>query len=278
MAGFVYFVKTPNLGAKPSAEAMANLAYVFADSPGMSCTACGDGPEGMTGTFLTLPTHGRKPEHNLDTMTWMRIPDKLLSDPANQAWVGMHNDDKPGPKSLERTGNMLGGIPVLLSDGIDWLVPIARWFESGDCALPHRFGVDVAGDFVTQPLDRYAHLWEMSESVFNTVMRDMNARHAAVLEEGNEQDVAAAAELHEKHTAMIGPFLETDRDKWEIAVSALAANYRIGPVEVSMLALLDSTTVEDVVLALIEWGKVVEVQKKTEVLPETSEPLGAAAD
>jgi len=59
----------------------------------------------------------------------------------------------------------------------------------------------------------------------------------------------------------------------DIAVRALAVNYRIGPVEVDLLGLLDTDTVWQTLKALIDWPAIEDLSKKA-LEPPSSPPGG----
>jgi hypothetical protein len=66
----------------------------------------------------------------------------------------------------------------------------------------------------------------------------------------------------------------------EIALEAIALNYRVGKFEQSVLEIVDSRNVMDALRAIIDWPKVaaaIDAQKKTATAPTSnSSPPGGA--
>ena len=132
---------------------------------------------------------------------------------SGEYWLGYDTAEPPTPAHLERA-EIIDGHLVRLGDGQQWLVPVARMF-SGGTALPQAIVLGPNGEKVLRALPAYVAI----------------ARHAD----------RVATDIH------IGM-----SDGWDIAVEALALNYRIGPDEASLLQLLTTPIVPNVLEALVD--------------------------
>lgn len=207
MAGFLYFFPDhPGPISREMAEA-AGLGYAF-DGPPHEGRGVQAGPGGRPGTVtadrsLPLERLGYYP----DRQVWRRVPGMAL-------WVGHDRDDPPGPEDLVRPGADRDGYAVPLADGRRWIVPLARTASDAEggvmaCCLPRRMELDEEGRLVPgEVVGRVA---------------------------GLERIAARYVELLEAATA--GPAGAQADDLW--AIEVLGHNYRLGPVEVVMLGLLE---------------------------------------
>jgi hypothetical protein len=112
------------------------------------------------------------------------------------------------------------GHPVEMDDGHLWMVPIVRLLFGGT-QLPQRPRMDANGEWVLEPMREYASLFEAAEAVWEVVYE------AA-------QDVI------------------TNARECEIATQALAVNYRVSGVELTMLGVFTTATTSAVLMAMID--------------------------
>jgi len=246
MRGFLYFV--PNKSGGESAKAViteaggAGILY-----PGIAANHTGAGPGGPGGMMLSPkgPT-----AFDPNVQQWQRVP-------GGAYWIGIDTQNMPGPDDLIRQ-HPLPGHRVELADGHEWVIPMARRAiqTNGEiswaAALPtvRRFGDDgtwVAGDIV----NRYKPLW-------NEALR-IDAMLAASAAGGDDA------------------FANLDFDaETNIAALAIAANYRVGPVEISLLGLISSAVIIPVVNALLDMPSLAElVSKKVTASGEVNISPGA---
>lgn len=157
-----------------------------------------------------------------DAQTWLQAP-------GSEFWIGYTTDDPPGPDDLARA-KQIAGHEVELGDEKRWLVPVARALD-GTSPLPRRLAFDgkqwAPGDILARYTDLFGEacrVWEL---------------------------IAGASDEE-----------VTISDECGIAVMALAVNYRLGPVEISMLGLFDTQTEAEVLKALVDWPTFEAFKKK----------------
>ena len=208
------------------------------------------GPDGQNGTLLAAADRlepGRVKYRPLE-QRWQLV--EAAGRPAY--WIGVINDDLPGPDDLVRK-KTLPGHEIELGDGRKWLCPVARgqaaqdgrlvWYHT----LPRSIVLQSESDRNWDEgsvVPRYARLWQLASSYWRARLGSAIADAADGEEVSFDFQGAAAA-----------------------AVECLAVNYRLTAVEVSMLALLDTGSPRQVLDALIDWPTLVklsaELQKKT---------------
>jgi hypothetical protein len=160
-------------------------------------------------------------------------------------WLGRSDVGAlPGPEDLRRAV-VFPGYDVTLGDGQVWTVPIVR--KSGRyAALPRSLGLNDAGEFVQEVLPEFAAAWQASKTMFDHLFQGTL------------------------------PWPEA----FDLAVGALALNYRLGRREASLLKLLTTQNYLSVFEAVCDWPKVTELlgdlgpgspQKKTPP-PTTAAP------
>lgn len=116
-------------------------------------------------------------------------------------WIGVDPRRAPEPVDLLRSKHV-GGVPIPDASGKRWLVPIARASGKTASTLPTNYDFDFAGQAVAKPKPDFDHLWDISEEVFDMLEGDAdldNTRLATLL------------------------------------VTVLAVNYRVSPMEFSVL-------------------------------------------
>lgn len=253
MSNFLYFLPKHSGSVTLDQLEAAGLRYVF-DSPGFSPRQCQCGPDGSPGVIVATEGNAEL-GYFADRQTWRKVPDR-------EVWVGMCRGQGPGAReekkgpgargqnsdaefSLARR-KQLAGHTVTLLDGQQWLVPVARgWIEQdGEMRWQKRLPVVsvlddegrwVEGDVVSQ----YAALWELAVQ-FDAMK--LAATQSAVAAAGGGEAIDDAEPVT----------VELEFDVHDGAVAAMAANYRIGPVEASMLGLLTFELAIEVLNALID--------------------------
>jgi hypothetical protein len=220
-----------------------------------------DGPGGKPGTIVgdavTVPGH--RCRYVPDEQRWIaaEVPG---------VYVGCWHEEPISPVELARP-RQLAGHYVELLDGQSWLAPIARGWTEEDgelryyVALPQRLTRHADGQWgpgaVVPP---YARLWEIAEL--------WEARWQEAV------DTAEHAETHEPSKVRVELSLS---DCADLAVTALAANYRVTVAEVDLLGLLDDTAPAAVLDALIDMPtRMAWLKKKLD--PAGSNTAGGSAD
>lgn len=246
MAGFLYYFPNRTQGqVKVDQLRQWGLGYAFEEraTPALVMR----GPDGQRGIVVADP---RVVEENdlgfwPERQRWEKVPPGL---PGHEqgAWIGCSSTASMRPQDLLRE-QPLEGHWVRLADGQRWLVPIARKALPVDgqpmryaIALPHVAGLDEAGNWTAgNVLAKYAQLWRTAELFWN----------ALIGAQVDDEDGSATLEFG---------------DTLDAATCALAANYRVGKLEVSLLGLLTHQHAVDVLYAVVDWPTVLEWVKKKE--------------
>lgn len=183
---------------------------------GVSARLCTGGPDkGEIGGVVMCPQEadgGAAPVVKVrcgyfpDEQRWVRGPDGAY-------WLGYYLEDRPRPETLRRGGMLLEGHAVLLADGQEWRIPIARY-------LPKIFGVDDQGSDIARVRPDCRVFFEAA-SEFTELAR------------------SGAKEI---------PYELMMRT----AISGFALNYRIGELELRALEVIDTDNVFQVCWAAID--------------------------
>ena len=236
MSQILYFI--PNTTVAPP-ERLAELGLT-AVLGGVSQGPITSGPGGASGVLLAAAT-GPKTPLRYDA-EWRWCPDS----PAKRFYLGTDPKNPPKPADLLRT-DAIGGKPVQLSDGQEWLVPVAR-FYGGGTHLPVRMGKDPeTGERSYRVAEAYEQIWEAAGDVFTDNLRALGEYVAK--QNGTEPQ----ADLSE---AMTG------ERRIEIAAMALGVNYRLGMSEVEVLELLTDRDVGEILGVLADIDGWLELGKK----------------
>lgn len=241
MPAFLYYLPGRGLGFTPKDAAGVGLGYALEGE--LHTRQCFAGPDGGKGLLVgeAQSCPAARVGYFQDEQRWRRVP-------GSPAWAGMFVQEPPGPADCARA-RMLDGHPVLLGDGNTWQIPIARALADDQeppacyCALPRTIDWNDQGERITgEVLPRYRALWDAAALWF---------------------DAKSAAELEERMAIC------RDVITREVALTAIAGNYRIGKAEAGMLGLLTEACEIEVCNALIDWPAWERyLQKKTG--PDTS--------
>ena len=222
MAGFLYFAAGRPRVDQAWLEAHGPAHAFEPDDLGrISQAEVGQGPGDQRGVLFARTAGEPQP------MGYAPGVQKWAKAVSGGWWVGCETDAPPTPADLEHS-EIIDGHVVRMGDGQQWLVPVARLF-SGGTALPQAIVLGPNGEKVLRALPAYAAI----------------ARHA----ERVAQDVHIGIGLRERPKDYEPMSL---LDGWDICVAALALNYRIGPDEASLLEILTTPVVPQVLGALVD--------------------------
>ena len=212
---FLYFIPEHPRGVVTRADMeAAGLGHALGEGDPDSRKVTAAGPGGAPGFVVAVQPPADAPaDCRVDT----------LYEPAKQVWrkgpggkyfVGHYKARRPAPASLRRP-KLIDGELTRFRDDREWLIPVARSIVRGS-TLPKEMvlGEDLQ-TWEHRELPEFLSLCADAEKVFGVIA-------GAAPDEGG--DVTWAMDRSE---AM------------RICVSALAVNYRVGPLEVSMLGLTD---------------------------------------
>lgn len=235
MSGFVYYL--PGLTAVNRVD--LERVGLWDRLPRFAFRAPVSGPDGGNGAMVA--TCSAACRYQESEQEWRD---------AGGYWVGWTPGTAPGPADLER-GQLVGGHWVRLSDGRDWLVPVARAFPAGT-ALPERLILGPTGEVVTERLPEYAALYAGAERAWGLFVAQASPEDA-----------------------------EDDGEPWtlieqmDLAATALGVNYRVTRLEVAALGLLTTRNVGEVCAALIDLPTILDAAKKNERTGDASSSDGA---
>lgn len=238
MSGFFYYLSGQRAIKAAKADALG-LSYAR-DGGGPSHAGINPGPDEKVGVvFAFADARGNTPPLALagaPSVRWMEQPGNP------ELWLGYEPSDPPGPTDLARR-EQRPGHPVTLTDGHEWIVPVARLLD-GQPALPRRLSWDGQAWTPGEVLDRYTDLFAAACRVWDALME--------------------AGEV-------------TLDESCDVAATALAVNYRIGPAEISLLGLFDTDSHAAIIRAMIDWPAVEALKKKLDSGELSLEPGGGAS-
>lgn len=220
---FVYFI--PGASAAPG-EVLEGLGLAAILGRHVEAGPTDRGPDGGRGCLIFA---GEGPRARLAAeagrMRW--IPARGGGG-AVAYWIGYDRGEPPTPADLQRE-RILPGRALRLGDGNEWIVPMARQYdtevEQFVPAVPMRLTVDDDGRDAAQVVAGYAELWDGAMAAWNECVR-------AVAEAAGEE----RAELAELEPM---PLAEAER----ICAAAIRTNYRAGRLEARALGLFDTATI-----------------------------------
>lgn len=206
---------------------------------GVQPRQCLSGPSGLSGVLVAA---GDVPSSALrfspDDQQWAFAPDAFCGPSPDlcslRRWAVCYSKSSgsPGPSELARE-KQLDSRPVTLADGHEWLVPIARqWFEAAENdpplawqhTLPRAMRLDSQGQWSPgDVLPKYRQLWDKAIA-YETALY-------SAIEEFNGGNANAAVNF----------------DSASLACLALGFNYHLSPVEISLLGLFDTDSVQAVI-------------------------------
>lgn len=228
MRSFIYFLPNYQAGL-PTPEVIGRhgLEYALAgrDATGAALEFPGviEGAPNGSGTLVTL----KGADHEMDAA---RGREGVLWQEADggRYWVGAVRDRMPGPEDLAR-GDALGGQLVRMGDGQQWSVPVAHPCR-GCGSVPLSYGVNADGT------PRVAHA-----PGYDTLLADANAAYEVI--------TGAVAHGTEGESSVV---LRDDIDYIRLCSRVLAWNYRLSVWEVSLLKLLTSVSIMQILEALVD--------------------------
>ena len=185
------------------------------------------GPDESQGTYFSR--FHRINDRNPMEATWRNMPG------LDGFWLGVFEDDKPGPEQLRRE-RQIKGHDVVLGDGNSWHIPCARvWMGEWGALqhinpLPRSMRLDNEGEWVLgEVVQDYRPLWEAGVAAWDAI-----ADRADAARNGDEIP------------------LRNFKDEGKWISTALEVNYRIRQIELSELNLLDEINREEILYAMID--------------------------
>lgn len=238
MAGLFYYL--PGC-AKPTADEAdlkaLGLGHAIT-SKGLTSLRVDQGPDQGKGLIVVPEWHGApRPHRHAEGTEWRKGTD-------GKWWVGYVNDSRPEPMDLVRS-QVYDGQVVRLRDGREWIIPRCHAvLEDRPITLPRVLDLDAsATTWQARPAPEFEALCVDAYGIWSCYI-------------SQENDLEASEQIR-------------------IAVDALGANYRIGPVEAALLQLLGTQEIGKILRAMIDADEIerraIEIaKKKASPLPDTS--------
>ncbi len=244
----LYFVPDKQTITPKQVNALG-LGYAMGKS-GPSYAAMSTGPGGKPGVVFSFTQSNLSRAGKVKWEQHYAFPPK----PSNDSeifhpgiWLGLDLGKEDKPADYERAES-LDGHRVLLADGNEWLIPVARWVD-GSSPLPRSLKPSPSGGWVEgEVIAQHRDLYEQATRIW---------------------DALTEADEGEKVT------LDDGRG---VSALALAANYRIGPAEIGVLGLLTTANEFEILYSLVDWQTFLDYVKKKlqESETVTCAPGGAA--
>jgi hypothetical protein len=246
MNHFLYFI--PNIVS----VSLSNQAGIY-EKAGLSKTLEGthakfrgcpkftEGGETLGGcTFITAPLGVNFDDVSVANVAYQPDVQTWLKHPSGAFWVGYYNAKIPRPEDLERR-EIIDGHKVLMLDGSEWTIPLARDFTGQGTQLTQAYGWGPDGEEVKEIIPKFRGFSERIGKIWKKTIDD-------------------------------NKYYEEDCKP--VAIEALQINYRIGQAELYLLGLLNTGNIFDIVRAacdepgLEKWLE----DKKKDDLTESNSP------
>jgi len=245
MGHFLYYI--PNVPAASEKDlAEAGAAHVGPVKIGQ----IDRGPDGNAGILLANAAANVRLRVDAENTRW------IAPAAGRKFAIGYRPDDPPGPEELLRD-DAIGGRPVRLADGNEWIVPVARFASAMPTTeLGVVYGVTDGGEPTSTIAAAQAELWDMA----GELMEMLFAEAALAEEQKNNAD------------AKMGDEAMTPERGIEIATAALAANYRVTEIEVRALEILSAAGVAEIHRTLIDLEGYVKLATGLKIAVEKKKP------
>jgi hypothetical protein len=151
---------------------------------------------------------------------------------ADGYWLGVDDESPPREQDLRRV-KMFESLPCKLDNGEIWMIPVAR-------RLPCRHRIDpITNTHERVVKEKYREYWQRTELYAKLFLEVMYATEFLNDHERAQQDIVVEAP-----------------QAYQFACYALAMNYRVNPLIVGHLGLLDDPAIVRVTLCAIEMHEI----------------------
>lgn len=238
MGNFLYFI--PGVGSESDYRAKAaefGIDYIYpAGRPPVRIQKGPQGSGGLTANPATTKHIGYYP----DEQDWHSILGGKL-------WIATQKTGLPGPQDLERP-NLIDGHSVMLEDGSQWLIPVARWIRGQgevEYGLPQIVSRNLeTGDWETRIKSEYNDFFNRAIQVWEMFTED-----------DSHDDWAPEDDL-------------------KLVEDALSLNYFIGSWEITILELFGNQSVGEMLRSIIDFPglkKLLDAKKKENITKDVSD-------
>lgn len=228
---FIYYIENGPRQVKKEDLPTYGLGHIDA-SKGITSQEVRVGPFNGAGTLVgSAAAPPGLFRYTPDVQQWQIAPAKYCIDGKRWAVCYHRAAGAPGPSELARPRQLAGRL-LQMADGREWLIPVAREYSRGNDenpitwshVLPQVLSLNEDGDF--RPGDvqpQYRKLWDLTiayeQALFDAVNR---------LADGDQE-------------------IRFDFDGTALVCEALRHNYYLSPVEISLLGLLDTATLQSAI-------------------------------
>ena len=254
MANLLYYfpgINDATVAPVKAAVEAAGLLPVFGDAKWTANKVMAHGPDGGAGIVLSIHTYARGGEQ-ADALV---LEGRQTWTPCDEGkyWIGWRTDKPPAPADLARR-EQIAGHAVKLGDGNEWIIPLARVINGGT-EFPKRLTLGPGGMWVETILPQFVEFCAKAESVWRGIS-------GAVERADDSGESKVDAEIGVDDTAF--------------AIEALALNYAVGSWEASALGLLTTHTRAAIIMATVDWPRIVAVlEAQREEQKKNGEPTRA---
>jgi hypothetical protein len=168
-------------------------------------------------------------------------------------WIGLDKQRPLQPSDIQRSGELHPGYWLKLSDGQEWHVPTANM-------LPHTHGIGEDGQYERQIAARYAAFWERSREFAEQIFTALG-------------QLELAQELHGKRAPQKTVIELPLSQLFDLAIEALAFNYRINAELATRLKLLDDNALRNIPMLIVDLPQLVTHEQKKKGRPRSRSPL-----
>lgn len=239
MSGLIYYIRGTTV--KPSANDLLECGLLGeVINLGTPCMKFVDGSNGYMFTLHGRASNDFNINFNNEIQNWTDIPGTKLS-------IGYYLNNPPKPSDFLRK-DYLDGHKVLLGDGNEWVVPLARRLSEG-CILPKEWSMFREGEIVNNIIEKYAEIQKIAEKI-------------AV--------ICGCIDDKEKDL----DFINTDSKLFMVCANILKVNYNIGFREISILKLFNSKNTIEIPRAVVDMPYIDACLKELESNEEKKKSLG----
>lgn len=227
--GLLYYIS--GLRRRPSDSDLARLKMPDCVCASFCPTDVGpDFKGGITFTIKGKSNGSEKVGYYHAEQEWFNVPDSDL-------WIGYDKENKPKPQDFLKS-NPIDGHRIKLEDGNEWIIPLARRFESG-CNLPKALSM-LCGDKISYIIvARYLPLQKIAEKLLCLYPWKYES------DEKRQQDFN---EISDYPT------------QFKMCVEILSANYHINFLDISVLGLLSTSNTLEICKLLIDFPTAEDVE------------------
>ncbi len=185
------------------------------------------GPAGECVLFASADIDAKLLHYKPNEQTWKKSVDGKFH-------IGLYKGQPPTEKTLRRKKQLVG-YEVELAGGEKWLIPLARILAGGSI-FPQSLMLGKNGELITEAMPKYALFSAKVEKLWDDFQCENKCRE--------------------------GELKLSMTERMELAIEALAWNYKVGADEVNLLKLITTENLSEILAAVIDVPTILEVSKQ----------------